>query len=248
VSIRQRLYPEPGQVAGLAKHADDARFVFNIGLGQRSLWRRSKHDRGIHPEYGNLDAKKVTTATQMRELAELRKELDWLRAGSSSVQPAALRDLDRAFANFYAGRAAYPSFKRRDDRQGSFVIRDLTVRRLNRKWGVVTVPKVGVVRFRISRLWPDIERAGSARVTLRHQRRGQHPRPGTQQHCGRRTCGVRTRKPSTRWQRQPTSRIAAENPRTSVRGGCQRAKECVHRHTELPNGRQRDGHHILSVT
>jgi prepilin-type processing-associated H-X9-DG protein len=47
---------------------------------------------------------------------------------SSSVQQAALRDLDRAFRNFFAGRAKYPSFKRRTDREGSFVVRDLTVR------------------------------------------------------------------------------------------------------------------------
>lgn len=170
MSIKQRLYPDPGQVAGLRRHADDARFVFNIGLGQRALWRRSKHDRGVHPDHGNLNAAKVTTATQMRELAELRDELDWLRAGSSSVQQAALRDLDRAFANFFAGRARYPSFKRRDDRAGSFVVRDLTVRRLNRKWGTVVVPKIGTVRFRISRLWADIERASSARVTQRNGR------------------------------------------------------------------------------
>lgn len=170
MSIKQRLYPEPGQVAGLRKHADDARFVFNIGLGQRALWKRSKHDRGTHPEHGDLDAKRVTTATQMRELAELRRELDWLRAGSSSVQQAALRDLDRAFQNFWVGRASYPSFKRRDERRGSFVVRDLTVRRLNRKWGQVTVPKVGAVRFRLTRLWADIERATSARVTLRNRR------------------------------------------------------------------------------
>jgi putative transposase len=154
----------------LRKHADDARFVFNLGLGQRSLWRREKHNRGTHPEYGALDAARVTTTTQMRELAELRAELDWLRAGSSSVQQAALRDLDRAFQNFYAGRAKYPSFKKRDDRAGSFVIRDLSVRRLNRKWGTVTVPKIGQVRFKISRGWAQIESATSGRVTLRNGR------------------------------------------------------------------------------
>lgn len=106
----------------------------------------------------------------MRELALLRGELDWLRAGSSSVQQAALRDLDRAYQNFYAGRASYPSFKERNDREGSFFVRDLTMSRLNRKWGVVMVPKVGKVRFRISRLWADIEAATSARVTRRNGR------------------------------------------------------------------------------
>jgi putative transposase len=144
--------------------------VFNLGLGQRLLWCREKHNRGTHPEYGALDAARVTTRTQMRELAELRGELAWLRAGSSSVQQAALRDLDRAFRNFFAGRAKYPVFKRRDDRAGSFVIRDLTVRRLNRKWGTVMVPKIGQVRFKISRGWAQIKSASSARVTLRNGR------------------------------------------------------------------------------
>lgn len=151
-------------------HCHHARFVFNIGLEQRSMWRRDKHNRGTHPEHGNLDAARVTTSTQMHELAQLRGELDWLRAGSSSVQQAALRDLDRAFANFYAGRAKYPRFKRRTERDGSFLVRDLTVRRLSRKWGLVTVPKVGKVRFRISRLWAEIEAATSARVTHRNGR------------------------------------------------------------------------------
>ena len=146
----------------MVEHCQHARFVYNIGLEQRSMWRRSKHDRGDV----DLNAAKVTTASQMRELAVLRKELDWLRAGASVVQQAALRDLDRAFSNFYAGRAKYPNFKRRDDRAGGFVIRDLTVHRLNRHWGAVLVPKVGMVRFRISRAWAEIAAGTSARVTL----------------------------------------------------------------------------------
>jgi putative transposase len=170
MSIRQRLYPVPAEVAGMVEHCHHARFVFNIGLEQRAMWRRDRHNRGTHPEHGDLDAARVNTATQMRELAELRGELGWLRAGSSSVQQAALRDLERAFVNFYAGRAKFPRFKRRTDREGSFVIRDLSLRRLNRKWGLVTVPKVGQVRFRISRLWADIESATSARVTHRNGR------------------------------------------------------------------------------
>jgi len=141
-----------------------------MSVVSRSVWNGMSIKQRLYPEHGDLDAKRVTTATQMRELAELRRELDWLRAGSSSVQQAALRDLDRAFQNFWAGRASYPSFKRREERRGSFVVRDLTVRRLNRKLGQVTVPKVGAVRFRLTRLWADIERATSARVTLRNRR------------------------------------------------------------------------------
>ncbi|MFC8041556.1 RNA-guided endonuclease InsQ/TnpB family protein [Paenarthrobacter sp. NPDC057355] len=164
MSIRQRLYPESGQVAGLVEHCHHARFVFNIGLEQRSMWRRDKHLRGP------LSVPRVNAASQMRELAQLRAGTDWLRAGSSSVQQAALRDLDRAFMNFFAGRAKYPRFKRRSDREGSFVVRDLSVRRLNRKWGEVAVPKIGRVRFRISREWAQITCASSARVTHKNGR------------------------------------------------------------------------------
>lgn len=147
----------------MVEHCHHARFVYNLGLEQRSMWSRDKHNRS-----SQLNAERVTVASQMRELAILRKNLDWLRSGASVVQQAALRDLDRAFANFYAGRSQYPTFKKRDSRSGGFVIRDLTIRRLNRRNGLVLVPKVGEVRFRISRLWADIAKSTSARVTLRN--------------------------------------------------------------------------------
>ena len=154
----------------MVEHCHQARFVYNIGLEQRSMWSRSKHDRGTHPERGLLDAARVTTASQMRELAQLRADLPWLRAGASVVQQAALRDLDRAFANFYAGRSSYPTFKRKSEREGGFVVRDLTVARLNRKWATVLIPKIGPVRFRLSRTWAEVAAATSARVTLRNGR------------------------------------------------------------------------------
>jgi hypothetical protein len=36
----------------LVEHCHHARFVFNIGLEQRSMWSRDRHNRGTHPEYG----------------------------------------------------------------------------------------------------------------------------------------------------------------------------------------------------
>ena len=158
MSVRQRLYPEWESAALMVEHCQQARFVYNIGLEQRSLWTEQRR----------YYAQKVNLASQMRELAELRGDLDWLRAGSSVVQQAALRDLDRAYANFFAGRSGYPNFKKRSRTRGAFVVRDLTVRRVNRKWGTVLVPKVGHVRFRLTRDWALIANATSARVTFAH--------------------------------------------------------------------------------
>lgn len=160
MAIKQRLNPSAGQAAVMLEHAQMARFVYNLALEQRSMWTKDKRHF----------AAKITTATQMRELAELRGDLDWVGAGSSVVQQGALRDLDRAFDNFFAGRAEYPQFKRRTRDAGSFVVRDVLVKRQGRRTAVVHIPKVGYVRFVLSRPWADIATATSARVTLRNGR------------------------------------------------------------------------------
>src|SRR5450759_3698750 len=77
---------------------------------------------------------------QQKELAEARQASEWLRVGSSSVQQAALRDLDRAFQNWWKnpGHFGHPTWRRAGVHEG-FYIRDLSVRRLNRKWGEIQV-------------------------------------------------------------------------------------------------------------
>ncbi|MCT6735398.1 RNA-guided endonuclease InsQ/TnpB family protein [Rhodococcus qingshengii] len=161
MSIVQRVYPSEGvQLDTLVMHCNHARFVYNLGLEQRSWWTPSRrHFR-----------QKVTVASQMRDLTEARRESDWLRAGSTVVQQGALRDLDRAFTNFFARRAGYPTFKKRSNARQGFVVRDLAVRRINRRWGEIVVPKAGWVRFRISRAWTDIAAATSARVAVTNGR------------------------------------------------------------------------------
>ena len=102
----------------------------------------------------------------MRELAQARQAFDWLREGSSSVQQAALRDLDRAFSNWFKnpGQYRYPTWRRRSDKQ-SFVVRDINVKRASAKTALVLVPKAGWVRFRLSVPFEQVAAASSARVT-----------------------------------------------------------------------------------
>jgi transposase len=161
MSIVQRVYPAEGaQLDVLVMHCDHARFVYNLGLEQRSWWTASRrHFR-----------QKINCVSQAADLTEARREFDWLRAGSTVVQQGALRDLDRAYANFFARRAGYPTFKKRSNARQGFVVRDLSVRRLNRRWGEILIPKAGWVRFRISRAWTDISAATSARIALANGR------------------------------------------------------------------------------
>ncbi|MTJ64720.1 helix-turn-helix domain-containing protein [Nocardia seriolae] len=121
MSIMQRAYPSAAQLAVLEMHLGHARYLYNLGLEQRGY-----HVKGQAFRLGGVQ--------QQRELADARTEVDWLRAGSSSVQQAALRDLDRAFRNFFDRRVGYPEFKKRHRGRESFVVRDLVVRRLNKRW------------------------------------------------------------------------------------------------------------------
>lgn len=154
MSIKQRLYPEPQQEQELVAHCGQARFVYNLGLSQRKALTQTHRRHGV----------KVTYNTQCKELAQLRSEVDWLRKGSSDVQQSALRDLNRAFVNFFKGRTKYPVFKRRNSKQ-SFCIKYISIRRYNKRNAGVYVPKIGWVRFRISMKWWQIEKATSARVS-----------------------------------------------------------------------------------
>jgi putative transposase len=150
---RFRLYPSAEQEAALLRHCADARLVWNLGQEQRSMYRPG---RGPTPGF----------AEQCRQLTEARRAEPWLAAGSQNVQQQALRDLDQAWRNFFAGTHRRPTWRKRDRSEG-FRITEFTfaahVQRLNRRWGQVKVPKVGWVRFRWSRAVPECK---SYRVTL----------------------------------------------------------------------------------
>ena len=153
MSVKARLMPAVGDLAGLELHCAHARFVFNLGLEQRSMWRPGLRSPGLNE--------------QTRQLAQARAVFPWLAAGSSTVQQQALRDLDRAYTRFFTGRARYPRFRRRGTDEG-FAVRDLQVRRLSARKGEVHIPKVGWVRFIAHRTWDRYTCATSARVTLRN--------------------------------------------------------------------------------
>jgi transposase len=148
---RYRLYPNAAQETALLEACGHARFVWNLGLEQRSMWRRG---RGPTPGYN----------AQAAQLTQARAENAWLAAGSQTVQQQALRDLDRAFADFFAGTHRYPTWRKAGIHEGFRIVgaQALRVRQDNRRWSGVLVPKVGWVRFRRSRSLPD---ARSYRIT-----------------------------------------------------------------------------------
>ncbi|MCW3784291.1 helix-turn-helix domain-containing protein, partial [Defluviimonas salinarum] len=139
-----RLKPTPEQDALMARTAGVTRLVYNLALEQRRTWGGRRYGGGRSRTFG---AKGLSG-----ELSELRRTFDWIGAVSQTAQNQALIDLDRAFANFFEGRAGYPK-PRRKGRDDAFrqVGREIAVRRLNAKWSEVKILKIGWVRYRDTR-------------------------------------------------------------------------------------------------
>jgi putative transposase len=134
----------------MGMHCAHARLVWNVAL-EHFEWSGSR--------------RRCDISSWDRELTGLRAEVAWLAAGSSSVQQGALRDLRQAIQNWWKNPAHFrrPTRRSRKDGHGGFVVRDLSVTALSRKWATVTIPKCGPVKLRLSRPLPAGCR--SARVT-----------------------------------------------------------------------------------
>lgn len=119
------------------------RLIYNLGLEQRR-----DHWRAFKRKTGGV----ITMPSQARELTDLRREIDFIRAVSQTCQQQALRDLDAAYNNFFAGRAGYPRPRKKGVHDAfRFQGREVVVERLNRNGGRVRLPKIGWVRFRWTR-------------------------------------------------------------------------------------------------
>jgi putative transposase len=165
---RYRLYPTPAQADVLLGHCAHARYVWNLAVEQWSWWQPGRRAPGY--------------VEQCRQLSEARAANPWLAAGSVIVQQQALRDFHTAYASWFASLREWrkrcaktppegwpampspPSWRKRGRSDGFRIVavRRQDIQRLNRRWGVVLVPKLGWVRFRWSRPVPA---AKSYRVT-----------------------------------------------------------------------------------
>ena len=107
-AYRYELKPNVKQRILLAKHAGVARFTYNWGLAKRKeLYEKEK---------------KSTNAIEQHRILNSLKESDfiWMYEVSKCAPQEALRDLDRAFQNFFRGlktnqKIGFPSFKKKGD-------------------------------------------------------------------------------------------------------------------------------------
>ena len=141
-----KLDPTDAQAKAFARNVGVCRVVYNLALEQR---------RDHYRQFRRATGFGISFASQCRELTELRAEVDWIAEGSLTAQQQALRDLATAYSNFFAGRADYPTFRRKGINESfRYQGREVAFRRLNKSWGVAKLPKIGEVRFRWTREIP----------------------------------------------------------------------------------------------
>ena len=135
-AYRYELNPNAKQRTLLAKHAGVARFTFNWGLARRV-------------EQYERDKTSTNAIVQHRELNALKKtDFPWMYEVSKCAPQEALRDLDKAFKNFFRGlkhgqKIGFPKFKRKGVNDSCRLTGAIHV-----KDKAVQLPRLGVIRLK----------------------------------------------------------------------------------------------------
>ena len=138
---RYRLYPNADQAERLVAWGHTCRAVWNVALEQRQFaWTQRRHT--------------MRAIEQCAHLTQSRADLDWIADLPAQCAQQILRHLDQAYDNWWNPEhpaSAPERKKRRGHLSVSFPGQAVGVRRLNRHWAQVWLPKLGWVRFRMSR-------------------------------------------------------------------------------------------------
>jgi putative transposase len=130
-----RMEPTPAQGERLARNAGCRRWIWNWALGRKKSFYR---------QCGVGFPTRVLKAEL--PLLKLQGETAWLKDADSQRLQESLRDLDRAFKNFFEKRARFPRFKSRKRDEARFRVSQ----RVTIADGIVSIPKIASVRIRQS--------------------------------------------------------------------------------------------------
>jgi len=137
------------QKTACAKHAGTARFAYNWGLDRR---------KQVYENTGET----LNAIALHRELNTLKKDkLGWMYEVSKCAPQEGLRDLDKAYANYFRrvklkkagkhkGKVGFPRFKKKRDGQGSFRLTG-TIRVFKKH---IQLPRLGKLKLKEAKYLP----------------------------------------------------------------------------------------------
>jgi len=140
-AYRYELDPNNAQRTRLAQHAGMARFAFNWGLAERI--KRFNENEG--------NDKFISCFSQQKEWTKYKNErIPWAKTVTRWAVEGALRDLDRAFKNFWRGRKAgrkvgFPKFKKKGRARDSFHVFGREVKTFQDH---IQLPTIGKIRVK----------------------------------------------------------------------------------------------------
>src|SRR5580698_3140050 len=135
-AYRFRLQPTAVQARALHAWSGALRFLWNWMLAQRRDAFRASEGRV-----------RISYFDQAAQLPAMKAMLPWMAEAPSQALQQTLRDLDRAFVNFFEGRASYPSLKKRSGPSPG--VRWPQGAEVNGR--CVWLPKLGWIKARLSR-------------------------------------------------------------------------------------------------
>ena len=138
-AFKFELMPDGRQEWQMRRFAGSCRFVFNQAL---ALQQANRQDGGKFIGYVAM-AKYLTAWRNSSATA-------WLADAPVHPQQQALKDLERAYQNFFAKRSKFPRFKRHGDR-ASFRYPDPKQIKFDAANARIFLPKLGWLRLRLSR-------------------------------------------------------------------------------------------------
>ncbi|KAF1031978.1 MAG: hypothetical protein GAK33_07211 [Burkholderia lata] len=138
-AFKFELMPNGEQQRDMRRFAGSCRFVYNKALA-------------LQKENYEAGGKFIGYVAMAKHLTEWRNggETPWLKDAPVHPLQQALKDMERAYKNFFAKRAAFPNFRKRGQRD-SFRYPDPKQFKLDQPNGRIFLPKLGWMRLRLSR-------------------------------------------------------------------------------------------------
>lgn len=130
-----RLYPTKEQEILFYKHINCQRYVYNWALN-------------LNNELYRKDKKKYSSTELGKMLTQYKKQEVWLSEVSNATLKESIRNLDKAYTNFYKKRAKLPKFKSKKKSKLSFYSRYDKIKFYQNN--TVNLEKIGKVKYRSS--------------------------------------------------------------------------------------------------
>lgn len=134
-AFKYELMPTGEQQRDMGCYAGSCRFVYNKALALQ----KTNYEAG---------GKFVGYVAMANLLPEWKKEFPWLKESPSQALQHALKNLERAYKNFFEKRADFPRFKRKGKGDSLRFPQGCEIDQAN---GRIKLPKLGWMRYRNSR-------------------------------------------------------------------------------------------------